>query len=373
MKSTSSALAAAAAISFGIAGCATHDEHAGHARLGKVSFPVECNAAAQREFNVAMAYYHSFAWQHIREPLEAVLKDDPSCGMAHWARALASLDNPFTWPGTISVATLNQGPDILETARKTGLKSQRERDYVDALAVFFRDHDKLDHRTRAKALENALERSDEALSAGQRSGDPLCAGAVGQLRSHGPQVHQPAQGRGGARADLQAAARASRGGALPHPQLRLPADRQAGPGRRAALRQDRAGRAARAPHAVAHLHAGGGVEGVGALQPRVGQLRDRQDLRQVARLRLHGVRAPAARRGRRRAQGRRGGARQSGARRSFRHGVRLCRDACAHGARARGLEGRGEGGARSRRGLIPGPSTRSPSRSTPTRAASAPR
>ena len=158
MKSTSSALAAAVVISFGVAGCATQESHEGHARLGKVNFPVECNAAAQREFNVAMAYYHSFAWQHIREPLEAVLKADPGCGMAHWARALASLDNPFTWPGTISVATLNQGPDILETARKTGLKSQRERDYVDALAVFFRDHDKLDHRTRAKALENALER-----------------------------------------------------------------------------------------------------------------------------------------------------------------------------------------------------------------------
>jgi len=157
VKSASFALAAAAAISFGIAGCATHDEHAGHARLGKVNFPVECNAAAQREFNVAMAYYHSFAWPHIREPLEAVLKDDPSCGMAHWARALASLDNPFTWPATISVATLNQGPDILETARKTGLKSQRERDYVDALGVFFADPDKRDHRTRAKALEGALE------------------------------------------------------------------------------------------------------------------------------------------------------------------------------------------------------------------------
>jgi Tfp pilus assembly protein PilF len=157
VRGTPFALAACAAISFVIGGCASHEGHEGHARLGKVNFPVECNAAAQREFNVAMAYYHSFAWQHIREPLEAVLKADPSCGMAHWARALASLDNPFTWPGTVSVATLNQGPEILETARKTGLKSQRERDYVDALGTFFTDHDKRDHRTRAKALEGALE------------------------------------------------------------------------------------------------------------------------------------------------------------------------------------------------------------------------
>ncbi len=157
MIGRSSALAAAAVFSLVIAGCAIHEGHEGPARLGKVNFPVECNADAQREFNLAMAYYHSFAWQHIQEPLERVLKADPACGMAHWARALASLDNPFTWPGTISVATLDRGPDLLETARKTGLKSQRERDYVDALAVFYRDREKLDHRTRAKALESALE------------------------------------------------------------------------------------------------------------------------------------------------------------------------------------------------------------------------
>ena len=149
--------AAAAAAFIGIAGCATHDAQEGHARLGKVNFPVECNAEAQREFNVAMAYYHSFAWQHIREPLERVLKADPACGMAHWARALASLDNPFTWPASISAATLDRGPELLETARRTGLKTQRERDYVEALATFYRDHNKRDHRMRAKALETALE------------------------------------------------------------------------------------------------------------------------------------------------------------------------------------------------------------------------
>jgi Tfp pilus assembly protein PilF len=159
MKYRPASLAAVVALSLGMAGCATQDATQGaHGRLGKVQFAVECNAAAQREFNVVMAYYHSFAWQHIREPLERVLKADPGCGMAHWARALAALDNPFTWPGSISVATLNQGPEILETARRTGLKSQRERDYVDALAEFFRDHEKRDHRTRAKALETAMER-----------------------------------------------------------------------------------------------------------------------------------------------------------------------------------------------------------------------
>ena len=143
-----------------ITGCTTrdtaHEHHA--ARLGTVNFPVECNAVAQREFNTAMAYYHSFAWAQIQEPLERALKTDPNCGMVHWLRALASLDNPFTWPGSLSPATLERGPEILQAARTTGLKTQRERDYVDALESFFKDAGKLDHRTRAQALESALER-----------------------------------------------------------------------------------------------------------------------------------------------------------------------------------------------------------------------
>src|SRR5688500_883817 len=126
-------------------------------KLGKVHFKVECNEAAQAEFNVAMAYYHSFAWSEMQAPLERVTKADPSCGMAHWARALASLNNPFTWPTIISAATLAEGPRILQDAERTGLRSKRERDYVEALGAFFADQDKLDHKARAKALEAALE------------------------------------------------------------------------------------------------------------------------------------------------------------------------------------------------------------------------
>ena len=70
--------------------------HAGSQRLGKVEFKVECNAAAQAEFNRAMALYHSFFWPPAKAAFEAVAQADPSCGMAHWGRAMVILDNPFT-------------------------------------------------------------------------------------------------------------------------------------------------------------------------------------------------------------------------------------------------------------------------------------
>jgi hypothetical protein len=126
------------------------------ARLGKVNFKVECNAAAQKEFNIAMAYYHSFAWELYQAPLQRTLAADPSCGMAHWLNALALLDNPFGWPVNIPPKVLDEAAAKIDAARQTGLKSQRERDYVDALAVFFKDRDVLNHRTRAKALEEAM-------------------------------------------------------------------------------------------------------------------------------------------------------------------------------------------------------------------------
>jgi hypothetical protein len=126
------------------------------AKLGKVSFPVSCNVAAQTEFEIAMAYYHSFAWPENKASLERVLQADASCGMAHWGRALGMLDNPFLWPGSLSPKVLSEGQAAIDAARAAGLKTQREKDYVEALAVFFKDSDTLSHRARATAFETAM-------------------------------------------------------------------------------------------------------------------------------------------------------------------------------------------------------------------------
>lgn len=158
-SSRPSGLLVAAALGLLASSAALSHDPGDKQRLGKVEFKVDCNAAAQADFNLAMAYYHSFAWgRPIEEPLERVLKADPGCGMAHWARALAMLDNPFAWPGNVSVKTLADGAAALQAARTAGLRSARERDYVEALSAFFRDADKLNHRTRAKALESEMEK-----------------------------------------------------------------------------------------------------------------------------------------------------------------------------------------------------------------------
>lgn len=124
-------------------------------KLGEVSFPVSCNAAAQREFNRAMALFHSFWFDPAKNSFAKVLEHDPECGMAHWGIAIMSMGNPFTWPSNPNAA--KAGAPAAAEAQRVGAKSERERDYIAALSMFFRDWQTTEFRPRALAFEKAME------------------------------------------------------------------------------------------------------------------------------------------------------------------------------------------------------------------------
>ena len=50
-----------------------------------------------------------------------------------------------------------EGSEAIQKGKALGAKTQRERDYIDALVLFYADHDKVDHRTRVQAWLKALE------------------------------------------------------------------------------------------------------------------------------------------------------------------------------------------------------------------------
>lgn len=133
-------------------------EHAPHSgeleQLGTVNFPVSCTPAAQQEFNRAMALFHSFWFDPAKQSFAAVLKHDPDCTMAHWGISIMSMGNPFAWPP--SPAALEAGATALADAQRLEAKSPRERDYLSALATFFKDADTTEHRTRAQAFERSM-------------------------------------------------------------------------------------------------------------------------------------------------------------------------------------------------------------------------
>ena len=134
---------------------AVAQQHADHGKLGQVNFANTCSSAVQADLNRAVALLHSFWFGAAIKAFNEVAQKDPSCGIAHWGVAMATFDNPFVWPPTPKM--LAEGSAAVGRARAAGAKSQRELDYIAAVEIFYKDHDKIEHRTRAVAYEKAME------------------------------------------------------------------------------------------------------------------------------------------------------------------------------------------------------------------------
>lgn len=123
-------------------------------KLGRVKFAVSCNKAAQQQFNRATALLHSFWYDEAEKGFIEVTKTDPKCGMGHWGVAM-SLYHPL-WAPPIP-AELQRATAAVQQSTVVGARTQRERDYLSAIQTFYKDADKVDHRTRAVAYEKAME------------------------------------------------------------------------------------------------------------------------------------------------------------------------------------------------------------------------
>src|SRR5215470_4182231 len=134
---------------------AQHEHPAGDpGKLGKVSFQVSCDPSVQPQFSSAVAMLHSFWYEKASATFADVAENDPTCGMAYWGVAMTYFHQIWQSPGP---ADLKSGMASVEKAKSAGAKTQRERDYIAAIETFYRDSDKLDHRTRALAYEKAMD------------------------------------------------------------------------------------------------------------------------------------------------------------------------------------------------------------------------
>jgi hypothetical protein len=140
-----------------LAGAQEAHPHAhGHTEeLGRVNFPVNCTPQARRQFNRAVAWLHSFEYEEAEKVFTEVAATDPRCGMAHWGIAMSNYHPIWAPPG---VAELKKGLNAIEKAKSVGARTERELGYIAAIEVFYKDSDKLDHRTRALAYGDAMER-----------------------------------------------------------------------------------------------------------------------------------------------------------------------------------------------------------------------
>ena len=123
-------------------------------QVGTVSFPTSCAPAVQSQFERGVALLYSFEYELADAQFEEVGKKDPHCAMAYWGQAMTLYHQLWDRPSKAAVA---QGAELLAKARSFDPPTARERDYIQALSVFYSDTDTLDHNQRADAYSKAME------------------------------------------------------------------------------------------------------------------------------------------------------------------------------------------------------------------------
>ena len=123
-------------------------------RLGKVHFETSCSAAVAGDFDRAMALLHSFEFPAAIAGFEQVLKSDPGCGIAAWGIAMSVWGNPFS--GLRAPRVIQDGQAAVDRAQTIGAKTAREREYIDAVGLLYRNANANDQRTRTMAYEQDM-------------------------------------------------------------------------------------------------------------------------------------------------------------------------------------------------------------------------
>jgi len=132
----------------------SHHDHADLGNIGAASLPSSCTKTAQKEIDRGVTLIHSFWYSEAEAAFRRGVQADPKCGLAWWGIAMSNYHPLWAPPTPGELAT---GREAAQKARTIGAKTARERDYIDAINVFYDKLDSLDHRSRAVAFQNSME------------------------------------------------------------------------------------------------------------------------------------------------------------------------------------------------------------------------
>jgi tetratricopeptide (TPR) repeat protein len=121
-------------------------------RLGTVTFAVSCSQQTQQQFNRGVALLHDFWYAEARPQFERFAKDDPSCAMAHWGIAMSVFHQIWDRPED---GAMKLGWAEIQKAQSLPANTARERDYIAALATFYKPGDE-DFMARVTAYSAAM-------------------------------------------------------------------------------------------------------------------------------------------------------------------------------------------------------------------------
>jgi tetratricopeptide (TPR) repeat protein len=131
-----------------------HEHHGAKGSLGTVEFRVSCTPEAQESFTRGAALLHSFTYEESAEAFRDASLKDPHCAMAHWGLAMTEYHQ--LWEPYAGPAELQRGSAEIQKARELKPGTPREKDYIEALSVFYDGWEQRGHAARANAYREAM-------------------------------------------------------------------------------------------------------------------------------------------------------------------------------------------------------------------------
>jgi hypothetical protein len=123
-------------------------------QFGMVEFATSCSEKTKKDFDLAIALLHSFEYDEAEKVFAKIIDENPECAMAYWGVAMCNYHQ--VWPTQPTGAELEKGNKAISIAQSLTQKSKRETDYINAIALFYKDWHTIDHHTRSLNFGKAM-------------------------------------------------------------------------------------------------------------------------------------------------------------------------------------------------------------------------
>jgi hypothetical protein len=153
---TRTQLAAVAVALSVVSGAVYSHEDDGKGQLGRVKFANSCDPKVQPLLESGVAMLHSFWYSAAQKTFGDVLAQDPSCTVANWGIAAILMSNPLAGQGA-SAKNAAVAQAAIDQGRRVPPKTQRERDYLEAVAAYYQDFSTRSERSRQESRAKAFE------------------------------------------------------------------------------------------------------------------------------------------------------------------------------------------------------------------------
>lgn len=125
-------------------------------RLGTVNLTSSCQLKAQESLNQGAALLHHMMYRQAELHFRDALANAPECAMLHWGLAMSQF-NPL-WPTRPSEEEIQRATHQLNKAQLIDNVSSRERAYLNAVKLFFKNAQTLTHQQRLVLWHDAQQK-----------------------------------------------------------------------------------------------------------------------------------------------------------------------------------------------------------------------